>query len=111
MLVDISGIDKIELLRSLWNNSVMNGFCLINGYRYPSFDVEKAKEAIINGYIDKFNDRLIGTSLNEDYADSKRYDYYNGDGIFEEIVQRLRLKINKTDIKIDIKTDIKTDNT
>ena len=90
MLVDITGLDKVNLLRLLWKNSVMNGYCLINGYTYPIFDEEKAKNAIEKGYIDKFNGRLIGTTLNEDFADSTKYDYYNGKDIFLEIVEKIR---------------------
>jgi hypothetical protein len=88
--VDITGIDKVELLRALHEGQVTAGF--FGGLPGPSFDECRASEAVKQGYIDYFCGRAIKTDISGDSADSFLYNRDAGNGTFEEIVQRLKSK-------------------
>lgn len=51
--VDISGLDKVELLRNLWTNMKPASFFNRCPTLTPEFDLKKASH-VINGYIDYF---------------------------------------------------------
>jgi len=62
MSIDITGIDKVELLKLLWNNSKPAVFYAFSGTPAPLFNDRLANESI-NGYIHYFQGRLIKLDL------------------------------------------------
>lgn len=72
-MTDISGLDKIAVLRALWENQQPALF-FGNGSG-PSFDESQAKRAIIGGNIDYFCGRAIKADLSGDKADFNLYDH------------------------------------
>ena len=61
-MVNIKGIDKVELLKALWDNSKPAIFFILNNIKPPQFDYNLAKEAVLNS-IDYFQGRLIKCDL------------------------------------------------
>jgi len=59
--MDISGIDKMKLLRALWEHQVVAGY--FGGAAGPSFDETEAKKAVVAEYIDYFCGRPIKADL------------------------------------------------
>lgn len=73
--VDIRGLNKVELLKALWENRQPASFF---GY-HPQIEVPKWDEDLANkccaaGYIDYFQGRCIKTNLVGDWADPVMYD-------------------------------------
>jgi hypothetical protein len=72
--VDITGVDKVALLRCLWRDKDLAAF-----YRYnpevprPTFDEDKAKMAI-NKYIDYFAGKAIKLDLSKNIVNPYLYD-------------------------------------
>ena len=89
MSVDISGVDKVELLRSLWKNSNPAIYFTMNGINPPHFDEQKAKNAVTK-YIDYFDGRCIKTDISGNTASPHMYDRDYGQGKFAEIVESLK---------------------
>ncbi|XXQ37143.1 Uncharacterized protein PBTT_07144 [Plasmodiophora brassicae] len=88
--VDISGIDKVELLHELWQNrepAVQSYYG--PGTPAPAFDHAKANGAVLR-HIEYFEGRCIKTDLSGDTASAYLYDYDTGRGTFQRIVQGLR---------------------
>lgn len=88
-MVSISGINKVELLKRLWENTQVASFFWGAPIAPPNFDENMAKEAV-KGYIDYFAGRPIKTDISGDMADPKLYDRDAGEGKFEMVVQSLR---------------------
>lgn len=89
-MIDISGLDKVDLLAQLWQTSRPADSYLSSFLRPPSFDKERAKIAVNSGSIDYFCGRCIRADLREDYVNPLRYDCDAGQGVFEKIVQQMR---------------------
>ncbi len=87
MSVDISGLDKVELLHNLWRGGEVAGF--YGGGMSPSFNVERAQKAVA-GYIDYYDGRAMKTDLSGDTAESWLYNRDAGAGKFESIVAAMR---------------------
>ena len=87
MSIDITGIDKVELLHNLWQN--MKPAAFFGGMDGPAFDRELAKEAV-KKYIDYFCGRCIKSDLSKDSVDPWLYDRDAGAGSFERIVQKIK---------------------
>lgn len=64
MSVLIKDLDKVEVLRALWNNSEPAVFFKISGKQSPPFDETEAKKAV-NQYIDYFCGRVIKMDLSK----------------------------------------------
>ena len=89
--VDISGIDKVELLKALWKGMKPASFYMRTGVPPPSFDEKTAKEAV-KKYIDYFQGRCIKTDIRRNIADPCLYDRDAGPGAFAQIVANLKKK-------------------
>jgi len=85
MSVDISGVDKVVLLRELWNNSKPAAFFTMNGIPPPPFNETNAK-FFVDKYIDYYDGRLIKTDISGDTANPSMYDRDNGSGSFQKSV-------------------------
>lgn len=93
-LIDITGIDKVDLLRRLWSNQQLapfytSGVGMLDGP--PAFDEKKAQDAV-TGDIDYFCDVYIKTDLSGDIVDPFFYDQDAGAGTMQSIVDEIRLK-------------------
>ena len=91
--VNIKGVDKVELLKLLWENSKLAS---VFGNYFPidlsTFDYEAAKEAVKES-IDYFRGRAIKCDLSKDTVDPWLYDRDYGEGKFQEIVNQLLKQI------------------
>ena len=91
--VDISNVDKIELLKHLWLNSTNASFfntrSISNSLDWDTETDENAKIAI-NKYIDYFNGRCIKCDISGDVVNSSLYDRDFGNGKFKSIVDELK---------------------
>jgi len=100
MAVDISGIDKVELLHQLWDNMKPASFFKNIPGMVPEFDFESAKSAVSRGYVDYFSGRCIKTDLRGDTAHPNMYDRDAGVGAFAKIVAGLKEPSDKvTDLE------------
>lgn len=96
--VNIKGIDKIKLLKILWQNQKVTG---INASIFQlteeiinikmMFNTYKANYAV-QSYIDYFEGKAIKTDISKDIADSFLYDRDAGEGVFQKCVDKLRKK-------------------
>lgn len=92
-LIDISGLDRIELLRQLWaHQKVAAFFDYAPLEAIPSFDNELAKKMVHQGYLDYFCGRAIKCDLTRDLVDPALYDRNAGQGMFAKIVDKLNMK-------------------
>jgi len=86
MSVDISGLDKIELLFEMWSFA-----------KTPSFftdisrsDCIDAKKLVSAGFIEMFNGRSIRADISKDTVNPAMYDRIMGQGSLAKIVATLR---------------------
>ena len=91
-LIDISKLNKTELLKQLWMKQTVAGFFRINNITPLSFDDEKAKTAITD-YIDYFSGRAIKTDLSKDTVDPYMFDRDAGRGTFAKIVEKMKKEL------------------
>ena len=89
--INISGIDRVELLKALWHNSPPAAFFGFNGMPPPEWNQTEAQKAVKN-YVDYYCGRIIKCDLSGDVADTSLYNRDNGDGAFERIVAEMRNK-------------------
>lgn len=87
-MIDISNVDRVALLKGLWENQITAGFFTLNAVLAPSFDEELAKKAV-EGRIDYFYGRAIKTDLSKDSVDPYLYDRDAGQGTFQKVVDSL----------------------
>lgn len=99
--IDISGLDKVELLKELWDESsnapyFTNPMTFFNMERIkpPPFDFVLAKTTVTTGYIDYFCGRCIKSDLSEDMAPYEGYNRTVGRGKFQAVIDRLRKRTN-----------------
>ena len=86
-LVDITGLDKVAVLRALWSASRVASF--LAGLPCPPFHAAAAVTAV-QDYIDYFQGRVIKMDLRGDTIDPRLYDRDNGAGAAERAVAALR---------------------
>jgi hypothetical protein len=111
--INIKGINKHLLLKSMWENTKPAYFFVLNpDIPHPSWDNDTATIALKNGYIDYFQGRAIKTNLNKDSIDTFLYNQHAGDNTIgrikqnnnyntlEQIIEKLRIDMN-TPINIE----------
>lgn len=86
--INISGLDKVELLRRLHRDQIVAGFFAVNPFLTPVFDADQAASAV-KGYIDYFCGRAIKTDLSVDTVNPRMYDRDAGAGKFAQIVKEM----------------------
>ena len=94
MSVNISRINKVILLKALWQNSKPAIFFTRSSISPPQFD-DKAAELAVKSYIDYFQGRLIKTDLSGNTASPSLYNRDYGNGSFESIVAKLEFEWNE----------------
>lgn len=97
--VDVTGIDRDELLEALWRNGRPSSFYSINGISPPSsFELGKAKRNMKEGgYIHFACGRPIRSYVFTDQTkiDPLGYDLEYGEGAFRNVVDSLGRKPSK----------------
>jgi len=88
-IVNIEGIDKVELLKALWENSKPSLYFEVSNINSPNFDYDKAKEAVLEK-INYFMGRCIKCDLSKNEVYPYLYDRDYGKGKFQEIVNSLK---------------------
>jgi hypothetical protein len=88
-VVDITNINKVDLLEKLCRGQKAAVFFKTNGIPVPIFDRNNAEKAIANGYIDYYSGKAIKMDLSKNVVDPWLYNRDAGDGAFEEIVRQL----------------------
>ena len=88
--IDISGLDKVELLKKLWTNIKPASFFSFHpNVSVPSFNEDAAKSAVKN-YIDYFQGRAIKMDLSVDKISPGLYDRDAGIGTFQRVVDSMQ---------------------
>ena len=86
--VDITNINKVQLLQALWRHSKPASILISMGLS-TDFDENLANDAV-KGYIDYFCGRAIKTDISTDIVEVDYYDRYNGQGRFQKVVNTLK---------------------
>ena len=89
MSVNITGLDKVKLLRALWDSSKPASFFRIDGVPPPKWD-DRTAERDVKTYIDYHQGRAIKTDLTGDEADPWGYDREYGPGAFQRVAESVR---------------------
>lgn len=90
-VIDIEGIHKLDLLRNLWRAQKPAAFFTLNGVVPPKWDIETAKQALHNGYIDYLLGRAIKNDLSGNTIELNHvYDETAGLGVFARIIEETR---------------------
>jgi hypothetical protein len=81
-MINISGLDKAEVLAALWNNSKSQGLSYmgLNGQIKMSKDDAIPFLSRNDKYFDYLNGRVLKIDLSEDEIDPRLYDRDNGQG-------------------------------
>jgi len=90
-VVDISGLDKVEVLRALYAKSKVQGmgrYAFVPG----DLDYSEAKEILEcqRGYVDYLKGRVMKVSLTEDTLNTRLFNRDNGTGAAEDVIKNLR---------------------
>jgi hypothetical protein len=89
--IDITGLDKRELLRMLWENSKPAAFFAMSGMNPPQCnDTEIDKVLSKDCYADYLCGRAIKTSFKTNKLDPRGYDRDNGTGAMKRVVDSMR---------------------
>ena len=99
MSVDISGLDKDKLFENLWKNSKVSekasDYYTINNISPPEWELEQAKiECMSDGFANSILGRIMKVMIyNTDEVDPKRYNDYNGENKYQEVVDNMQGEI------------------
>lgn len=89
-MVDIKGLDKLNLLHNLCRNEPLDKeMVFLRGFDEDDDAIEEAKDAILK-YTHRFRGRPIGANLNNDYVPTYYYNRHYGKNAFENIVSKMR---------------------
>lgn len=90
--MDITGIDKAEILAALYNNAKPQGIGHLN-YKDIPMDKDIAEKLLKEQtYFDYLKERVLKVDLSGDELNTVWYNRYNGKNAAENIIYKLRLK-------------------
>lgn len=89
----IGDVDKVLLLKELWERSKPAVFFANSGTQAPQWDEAEAKQAVL-GYIDYFRGRLIKMDLSKRTMNTGAYDADNGEGTADKALFAAQTKMN-----------------
>ncbi len=91
-MVDVTGIDRNEILHALWKNSKPAAFFDNIPDAAPAYRPIKKEEIQYGGYVDYHCGRLIKSDVfgESNTIDPHGYDRDYGQGAFERVVNSLR---------------------
>lgn len=88
--IDISKLDKAEVLAALYNNSKQQGMGFLDTRGRGQLTKEQAAELLKHStYFDYLHGRLMKVQLNGDMLDPWLYDRDNGDGVAARALESL----------------------
>lgn len=93
--MDITGINKAELLAALYNGSRQQGLGYLQERGATGMTVEEAKQELDanpRAYFDYLHGRVMKVDLSDDELRVAAYDRDNGQGAAAAIVESLRAK-------------------
>lgn len=99
MSVDISGLDKDKLFENLWKNSKVSEkaseYYTTNNISQPEWDLDQAKiECMSDGFANSILGRMMKVMIyNTDEVNPERYNDYNGENKYQEVVNNMRGEI------------------
>jgi hypothetical protein len=88
-VVDITGLDKVALLRALWEKASPASFYKSNSIPPPPFDETSASEAVLS-CIDYFCGRCIKSDLSGCAVDPHLYDRDTYQGALADVVNAMK---------------------
>lgn len=90
-MININGLDKAEVLMSLFNGSRQQGMGFFDDRGSANMTIEKARELIsFRCDFDYLYGRVMKIDLSGDTLNPWLYDRDNGEGAAEEIINKLR---------------------
>ena len=94
MTIDISNIDKAELLAGLFNASKPLGLGFLAKGHNIKMSIDSAREILkdSNGYFDYLQGRVMKVDISGDNLDPYLYDRDNGSGAALQVVESVRRK-------------------
>lgn len=114
--VDISGLDKAEVLYGLYNGSHCQGMSFMGAVDHYTLDDARADyEASPDKYFDYLHGHVLKVHLDGDTFDSWGYDRDCGEGAAQVVIDGLRKKKgmlpkrDKESVRVDAMKDISTD--
>lgn len=92
-MVDISDLDKAEVLKALYDHSQPLGLGILHWTPAP-MDIEEARTIIANGVtgFDYLHGRVMKVHIGGDEFDPWGYDRDNGEGAAQRVIDTLRDK-------------------
>ena len=90
--MNISGLDKAEVLAALYNGSRQQGMGFMHARGAEGITVEQAREEIANNpsmYFDYLHRRVMKIGLGRDELQTALYNRDNGPGAAERIIAEL----------------------
>lgn len=95
MTIDISKMDKAEVLAALYNNSKQQGMGLLNSMGREPLPVEQARELLQKTTeFDYLAGRVMKVDLGGGTLDTWGYDRDNGDGAAERALATLQKQVS-----------------
>lgn len=89
--IDISDLDKAEVLAALYNRAQPQGMGMLHYDPIP-MDAKEAQEILDSGshYFDYLKGRVMKVNLGADTFSSRLYNRDNGAGAAEQVILKLR---------------------
>lgn len=90
-VIDISGLDKAEVLAALFNASKQQGMGFLDASGATEMTVDDARKYLSDGhtYFDYLRGRVMKTNLKNDTLDPWGYDRDNGHGAAKRALAKL----------------------
>ena len=88
--IDIQGIDKVALLKALWEKSIPALFFQSFSVPPPEWDDDAVPANTADFKFDYFLGRVIKADLSGDSVSPRLYNRDVGDEAFEEVMEELR---------------------
>lgn len=90
-VIDISGLDKAEVLAALYNGSKQLGLGFLHQQGADALSVERAREELKSShYFDYLHGRVMKILLSGDELETALYNRDNGANSAERIIEKLR---------------------
>lgn len=91
--INIDGVDKRWLFRKLWRYAQPTAFFETNDVERPEY--EEPSDSTLSHYVENYCGRIMGVNLGGNEVDVRLYDETNGDGVFMDVVERVRARMIK----------------
>lgn len=89
--IDITGLDKLRVLRALWEHSKPASFFQHMPQNIiPKFSIHEAQDLLLYGYVDYCCGRLIKTNFKTNMLNPAMYDREFGFGSMQKIIDELK---------------------